>query len=108
MTDASNRPAWTFLANHGHVLICIGRDPEARLRDIAAAVGITERAVFGIIDDLEAAGIVVRSKVGRRNRYAVVRSAPLRHPLEAHQSVGDLLDLLATPPAEPVSPPRPR
>ena len=92
----SSSPArqWTFLSNHGHVLICLALDPKARLRDVAASVGITERAVQKIVGDLEAAGVVVRQRAGRRNTYRLNASAPLRHPLEAHRSVGTLLSLV--------------
>jgi DNA-binding MarR family transcriptional regulator len=82
---------WTFLSNHAHVLVCLARDPEARLRDIAADVGITERRVSSIVADLETEGVVKIDRVGRRNTYTVNRRARLRHPLESHQSVGDLL-----------------
>ncbi len=82
---------WTFLSNHAHVLVCLARDPVARLRDIAADVGITERRVSSIVADLEAEGVVKINRVGRRNTYTVNRRARLRHPLESHQSVGDLL-----------------
>ena len=82
---------WTFLSNHAHVLVCLARDPEARLRDIAADVGITEGRVSSIVADLEAEGVVRINRVGRRNTYTVNRRARLRHPLESHQSVGDLL-----------------
>ena len=90
----NERPGWTFLSNHGHVLLCLATDPDARLRDIAERVGITERTAFGIIESLEQAGIVERHKVGRRNSYLINRDAPLRHQIEAHHSVGDLIDLL--------------
>lgn len=96
-TDAQT-PRWTFLTNHAHVLICIARDPETRLRDVAAAVGITERAAQGIVGDLVDAGYVERTRVGRRNRYTINVELPLRHPLEQEQVIGRLLDL-ATPPA---------
>ena len=82
---------WTFLSNHAHVLVCLAADPNSRLRDIAAEVGITERRVNGILADLEQAGIITVFKTGRRNSYKVERRALLRHPLEAHKSVGDLL-----------------
>lgn len=82
---------WNFLSNHAHVLVCLARDPEARLRDIAADVGITERRVSSIVTDLEAEGVVRIDRVGRRNTYTVNRRARLRHPLESHQTVGDLL-----------------
>ena len=84
--------SWTFLSNHAHVLICLAADPMARQRDIADRVGVTERAVSGIIADLEAGGYVRRERVGRRNRYRVMRRGRLRHPIEAHRSVGQLLD----------------
>ena len=65
--------SWTFLTNHGHVLLAIADDPETRLRDIAARVGITERAAQLIVSDLEAGGYLTKEKVGRRNHYTVVR-----------------------------------
>jgi len=86
-----DKPDWTFLSNHGHVAVCLARDPDGRLRDIADQVGITERRVAAIIADLEAAGIVTRERVGRRNTYTVNRRAKLRHPVESHRTVGDLL-----------------
>lgn len=89
-----DRPTWTFLSNHGHVLMCLAADPDARLRDIAERVGVTERTVFGIVENLEQAGIVVREKVGRRNTYRIDRSRHLRHEIEASHTVGDLIDLL--------------
>ncbi len=88
------RPHWTFLSNHGHVLMCLAADPHARLRDIADRVGITERTVFGIVENLEQAGVVVREKVGRRNTYTIDRSVHLRHEIESSRTVGDLIDLL--------------
>jgi DNA-binding MarR family transcriptional regulator len=86
---------WTFLTNHALVLLCIARDPVIRLRDIAAAVSITERAVQVIIADLEAAGYLTRTRVGRRNRYQLHSTQPLRHPLEREHQVEDLLAALA-------------
>ena len=88
MTTSSE---WTFLSNHAHVLVCLARDSEARLRDIALNVGITERRVSSIVTDLEAEGVIKISRNGRRNSYSVNRRARLRHPLESHQTVGDLL-----------------
>ncbi len=88
------RDGWTFLSNHGHVLVCLGRTPDARLRDVAEQVGITERAAQQIVSDLEAAGYLERTRVGRRNRYAIRPSGRLRHPLEAGVAVGDLLALV--------------
>jgi len=82
---------WTFLSNHGHVLVCLAQDPSARLRDVAARVGITERAVQKILADLAEAGVVERRRAGRRNRYRLHADRPLRHPIEAHRSVAALL-----------------
>ena len=86
-----DKPDWTFLSNHGHVVVCLARDPDGRLRDIADQVGITERRVAAIVAELEAAGIVTRERVGRRNTYTVNRKARLRHPVESHRTIGDLL-----------------
>ncbi|TIC80451.1 MarR family transcriptional regulator [Nocardioides sp. GY 10113] len=86
---------WTFLSNHGHVLVSLARDPDVRMRDVAEMVGITERAVQQIVRDLVDQGYVHRERVGRRNRYDVVRAAHLRHALEASVELGDFLDLLA-------------
>lgn len=91
----SERPGWTFLTNHAHVLVCIARDPEIRGRDIAAQVGITERAAQSIISDLVSAGYLTRTRVGRRNRYDLHPESPLRHPLERDHTVGELLQVLA-------------
>ena len=85
---------WTFLSNHAHVLVCLAIDPDVRLRDVAAEVGITERAVQGIVGDLESAGVIVRERQGRRNSYRLILDASLRHPLEAHRSVRALLAMV--------------
>ena len=90
MNDAP-RATWTFLTNHAHVLVCIAEDPNMRGRDIAARVGITERAAQAIINDLVSEGYVKRTKVGRRNHYELNPDAPLRHPLEHDHTVGELL-----------------
>lgn len=82
---------WTFLTNHAHVLVAIARDPDARLRDVAARVGITERAAQGIVQDLVSGGYLTRERVGRRNRYEVDAAKPLRHPLERDHDVAVLL-----------------
>lgn len=84
---------WTFLSNYGHIIICLARDPEIRMRDIASAVGITERAVIRIVTQLEEEGYVRKERIGRRNRYTVVADKPLRHPLEAHHSIKGILAL---------------
>ena len=89
---------WTFLSNHGHVLVCLARDSEARMRDVAADVGITERAVQQIVRDLVDQGCLRKSKVGRRNRYQVVRRANFRHPVEAHVTLGEFLELVVDSP----------
>jgi DNA-binding MarR family transcriptional regulator len=91
-------PGWTFLSNHGHVLVSLAADPDLRMKDIAARVGVTERAVQMIVSDLEQAGYVVRDRIGRRNRYTVVKQKRFRHPLEQHVRVGDFLDLVVTGP----------
>lgn len=94
---ASTTRQWTFLSNHAHVLVCLGLDPDARLRDVAAEVGITERAVQGIVGDLETAGVIVRARQGRRNTYRLNLDAPLRHPLESHRSIRALLTMVLDP-----------
>ncbi|MDH2910124.1 MAG: winged helix-turn-helix transcriptional regulator [Candidatus Eremiobacteraeota bacterium] len=86
------RSGWTFLSNHAHVMIALARDPELRLRDLAEQVGITERAIAQIIVDLEGAGAIARERDGRRNVYRIHPNVPLRHPIEAHRTVGDLLE----------------
>ena len=87
-------PSWGFLTNHALVLLCIARDPGARLRDIAASVGITERSVFGIVSDLAAAGYIVKEKGGRRNRYLVETGLPVPESAGRQLAIGDLLTLL--------------
>ena len=87
-------PSWTFLTNHAHVLLCLSREPEVRMRDIADLVGITERAVQRIIAELEEAGHVARVRRGRRNHYEVRADLPLRHPIERHVRVSALVDFV--------------
>lgn len=95
MPEPTEKPhTWTFLSNHAHVLILIAADPEIKLRDVALRVGITERAVQRIVADLEAGDVIARSREGRRNRYAVFTKQPLRHEIESHRTVGDLLELI--------------
>jgi DNA-binding IclR family transcriptional regulator len=93
VTDG-NRPTWTLLTTHAHVLVCIAAEPDIRGRDMAARVGITERAVQAIVSDLVAEGYLTRTREGRRNRYGLNPDLPLRHELEHHHSVGDLLAAL--------------
>lgn len=86
--------SWTFLSNHAHVLLCISDDPHQTLPQIAARVGITSRAVQLIVSDLILGGYLTRTKVGRRNHYRINPDGHLRHPLEAHHRVADLLSAL--------------
>lgn len=86
---------WTFLSNHGKALLCIARDPGARIRDIANAVAITERRAHDIVTDLAAAGYVVKTKEGRRNRYTIQSHLPLPEGSGSNRTVGELLHLLA-------------
>jgi DNA-binding Lrp family transcriptional regulator len=87
---ATDLPAWTFLTNHAHVLLCIAHDPEIRLVDIARLVGIGERAVHSIVTDLVEAGYVIRHKQGRNNVYEVRLDRPFRHPLEADHNLAEI------------------
>lgn len=94
---SAERPqGWTFLSNHAHVLISLAIDPELVLREVAVRVGITERAVQKILADLEHEGLVTRDREGRRNRYQLHLDQPLRHPLEAHRSVRELVELVTS------------
>ncbi|MBN4064598.1 winged helix-turn-helix transcriptional regulator [Dehalococcoides mccartyi] len=86
---------WTFLTNHSHVLFAISKTSDIRVREIAVLVGITERAVLRIVQELSDAGFVVINKFGRENRYSVTSDVPLRHPLEQHRKVSELLEMLA-------------
>ncbi len=88
---------WTFLTNHGHVLLCLAQSPGLRLRDVAAQVGVTERAVQRIVADLEEGGYLTRRRSGRQNEYEIDGDRPLRHPVEAHHSVRGLIALGAEP-----------
>lgn len=87
-------PPWTFLTNHAHVLLCIAHDRQARIRDIAARVGITERAVQRIIAELEDAGYLRHRRSGRRNEYEICMDVPLRHPMEQGKPIGLLITLM--------------
>jgi DNA-binding Lrp family transcriptional regulator len=95
-TSGSTRThRWTFLTNHAHVLIALNANPDMILREVAAQVGITERGVQRIVQELEEEGFIRREKVGRKNRYEVLADQALRHPLESHRKIGDLLTLIA-------------
>ena len=91
---------WTLFSNYGHVLVCLSRNREARLRDVAAMVGITERAVQKIVRDLQDEGYLTVTKQGRCNRYRINRRKTLRHDLESHVTVGKLLTLVDRPGAQ--------
>jgi DNA-binding MarR family transcriptional regulator len=97
MSSRDGNHTWRFLSNHTQVLLCISRDPEIRVRDIAQMVGITERAAQRIVADLIDAGYVEREKVGRRNRYHLNAETKMRHAAQANHEIGELLHLLALP-----------
>jgi DNA-binding IclR family transcriptional regulator len=90
-------PNWTFLSNHGQVLLCIARDPNVRLREIGAQIGITERAAHRIVGELANAGYLQRERNGRRNRYTITSHRALPDPLARDRRIGDLLGVLAGP-----------
>jgi len=97
MTESSG--SWNFFSNYAHVLVCLADNPRARLRDVADRVGVTERTAFRLITELEEADILKRVKEGRRNNYFINLLAHLRHPLESHCTVGELLSTILEPPA---------
>ncbi|MGN6501802.1 MAG: helix-turn-helix transcriptional regulator [Pseudolysinimonas sp.] len=86
---------WTFLTNHAHVLLCVAEEPDARVRDIAETVGVTERAAQRILTELEEAGYLTRTKDGRRNRYTLNPDVRMRHPMDQEHHIGELVNLLA-------------
>jgi predicted ArsR family transcriptional regulator len=94
MSSPEKERKWQFLTSHSQALLCIQRDPHARLRDIAATVGITERAAQRIVSDLVDAGYVTRKRVGRRNHYSLNTGIPMRHPSQRDHEIGELLELL--------------
>jgi DNA-binding MarR family transcriptional regulator len=97
MSSDQDRKRWRFVTSHTNVLLCIARNPEIRIRDVADLVGITERAAQRIIADLVEAGYVERKRVGRRNHYLVKTDLRMRHPLQQTHEIGELLDLLLDP-----------
>lgn len=99
MSEHGEGRDWTFLTNHAHVLLCLAADQDVLLRTVAQQVGITERAAQLIVADLEQAGYITRTRVGRRNHYAIKPRRKLRHPLESHRTVEVLLGIVteATP-----------
>jgi hypothetical protein len=96
-SSEANDHAWRFVTNHAHVLQCIAADATVRLRDVAVTVGITERTAAQIVNDLEHAGYLTKTRDGRRNQYVVHEELPLRHPRHRHHTVGDLLRFLQAP-----------
>lgn len=96
MADSAS---WTFLTNHGHVLLLLARSSDLRLRDLADQVGITERSAQKIVTELEKAGYLTKTRTGRRNVYQLDPDLRFRHPLEAGHRVGELLDLFGTAPS---------
>jgi hypothetical protein len=88
---------WSFLTNHGRALLCIARDPEVRLREIATSLAISERRTYAIVTDLTVAGYLVKSREGRRNRYVIQTHLPLPEFSGRDQAIGAVLDLLAAP-----------
>jgi len=87
--------SWTFLSNHGRALLCIARDPGARLRDVASDLGITERRAYGIVSDLTESGYILKSKEGRRNRYEVRAHRTLPELMPSQRTLGEVLELLS-------------
>ena len=92
-SENDNR-TWRFLSNHTQVLLCLSRDPNARFRDIAESVGITERAAQRIVADLIESGYVEKERIGRRNRYRIRTDVAMRHPAQHGHEIGELLELL--------------
>jgi hypothetical protein len=95
---------WSFLTNHARALLFIARDPDTRLRDLAAALDVTERTAFGIVADLTEAGYLVKHKEGRRNRYHVQGNLPLPDPIGRQRTIGELLDILVDTTPQPAGP----
>jgi len=87
-------PQWTFLSNHGRALLCIARDPDARLREIAVDVGITERSAYALVSDLADAGYVTKERDGRRNRYRIEEDLPLPELTDRELAIGEVLGVL--------------
>jgi len=97
MSEPADRDgSWTLLTGHGHVLVEIARNPDARLRDLSATAGLTERTVQAIVTDLETAGYITRTRTGRRTQYTVNPDSLFRHPAQDGHRVGPFLALLAT------------
>lgn len=86
---------WSFSSSHAQVLVCLVEDPQSRLKDLAARVGVTERSVQRILTDLERAGLLERHRKGRRNSYSLMLDRSARHPLESHRTVNELVRFFA-------------
>ena len=89
----SESSGWHFLTNHSHILLCISDNPDITVRELAQHVGITERAVMRIIGELDDAGVIERTREGRNNHYTINVERQLRHPVESHCTVGDLIGM---------------
>jgi hypothetical protein len=89
---------WNFLTNHGRALLCIAHNPDVRIRDIAASLGITERRTHGIVTDLTDAGYLIKTKEGRRNRYEIQAHLPIPEPTARERAIGEVLELLGSGP----------
>jgi DNA-binding transcriptional ArsR family regulator len=96
VSSLNGQGVWTLLTSHGHVLVEIARNPQARMRDISAAIGLTERTVQAIVNDLESAGYLTKDRIGRRNRYTVNPDSLFRHSALAGLQVGPFLDMLTS------------
>jgi len=90
-------PKITLLTNHAHILLIVAQKPDVRMREIASIIGLTERAVQRIIDELTTGGYILVTKDGRRNRYEIRLEHPLQHPVEQNRNLGDLLQLFLMP-----------
>ena len=101
-SSEENPLLFRFLTNHAHVLACIAADPDVRLRDVATIVGITERTAAQIVNELEQAGYLTKTRDGRRNQYEVHEELPLRHPDHQHRTIGDLLRFIQPPAQRPL------
>lgn len=95
MSLVKNEATWTFLSNHGHILVHVNRNPDSKVREIAEAVGITERSALSILSDLEQGGYITIERIGRRNSYFVNTDKSFRHPMEAQQPISALLRIFS-------------
>ena len=85
--------SWTFLSNHGHVIVQIAKNPDVKVSDLATLVGVTERHARAIVNDLREAGYIEVRKDGRRNSYKVIQTKALRHAAESDRKLRDLLSI---------------